>query len=357
MAGNKKMNRKKNKKSSAFGRNAFISVVFFIVVIGCITYFFDIYFNERDSEDPIFGGKDSEQTTLHSSDTTSETTTAVTGSETSKEVTTQETDKPVETTKPVTETKPPVTTTEKEQTSNLFEERSILEEVGDVSNKEYSWWIYLNDENKPSTIDPGIGRIIAPYNSTYIEDPSEKAIYLTFDEGYENGYTASILDTLKKHDVKAVFFITGFYLDKNRDLVERMINEGHVVGNHSVNHPSFPTIDNGEIYDELYNLDKRIYDEFGIRTHLFRPPAGEYSERTLKIADMLGYKTVFWSYAYDDWYTDKIRGAKYAYDKVMSHLHNGGIYLLHAVSKDNTEALDDIITDCKDLGYDFKLLK
>lgn len=357
--------RRRTKSHNKSGRNIFISIILLIFVIGCITYLFDIGFSKRSSDDPLFGnGKESESDVQTTVDTGEMTVTPVVT--TTQIITSKVTDKPVvtesttvtvvETTTAVTTTATaPKTTTEGGQ-KPLFEERSILEKTGDVSNKKYSWWYYPNNENKPSEIDPGIGRIIAPYHGVYLGDTNEKAIYLTFDEGYENGYTASILDTLKEHDVKAVFFITGYYLDKNPDLVDRMVNEGHIVGNHSMSHPNFPEIDNDKIYDELYGLDKKLYEKYGIRAYLFRPPAGEYSERTLKVADMLGYKTVFWSFAYDDWYTDKIRGAQYAYDKVMSHLHNGGVYLLHAVSKDNTEALDSIITDCMAKGYEFKLL-
>ncbi len=362
--------RKKNRKIFR-GHNLFFFIILLIIAVSCVMYFFDINFNERSGDDPLFGDKVVSGTTVIlpvTTGTIKETTSKIQTSEsvtsTTKKVTESETEKKTETSGATTsateykpETKPAETTQKQTDITDIFIDRSVLNNIGEVSNKEYSWWIYLNKENKPSTIDPGIARIISPYNAVFIGNTDDKSIYLTFDEGYENGYTASILDTLKKHDVKAVFFITGFYFDKNPELVDRMVNEGHVLGNHSVNHPGLPTISNEKIYDELYDLDKKIYNRYGIRTYLFRPPSGEYSERTLKITHMLGYTTVFWSYAYDDWYTDKIRGPQYAYDKVISHLHNGGIYLLHAVSKDNAEALDSIITECKNQGYQLKLLQ
>lgn len=356
------MTRKRKKTGNNSGRNMFIALILMVLVIGLVTYLFDITFPEV-SDDPIIGGTDPKETkesvtTPHITTNETITTTTTKAESTSKEtVTTKQettTTKVTETTKVTTSETVPATT--KEGENPLFEDRSVLNNVGDVSNKTYSWWYYPNSDHEPSKIDPGIARIIEPYNGIHLMDTSEKVIYLTFDEGYEMGYTASILDTLKKHDVKAVFFITGYYLDKNSELVDRMVNEGHIVGNHSVTHPNFPDIENDKVYDELYGLDKKLYEKYGIRCYLFRPPAGEYSERTLKITDMLGYKTVFWSFAYDDWYTDKIRGAQYAYDKVMGSLHNGGIFLLHAVSKDNTEALDSIITACKEQGYTFKLV-
>ncbi|MGI6562833.1 MAG: delta-lactam-biosynthetic de-N-acetylase [Clostridia bacterium] len=352
---------KKKRKKNQFERNVLIAVVLLVLVAGLVTYLFNLDFPEI-SDDPIIGSttKETEDTTTTS--VTTVTTTVVTTETTTQKPVTTETSKVTtseittkETTVSVTTSETPKETSKQAEDPN-FADRSILEKVGDVSNKKYSWWYYPNNENKPTQIDPGIARIIAPYNGIYIGETDEKVLYLTFDEGYEMGYTASILDTLKKHDVKAVFFITGYYLDKNQDLVDRMVNEGHIVGNHSVSHPSFPDIDNDKIYDELYNLDKKMVERYGFRTRLFRPPSGEYSERTLMITDMLGYKTVFWSFAYDDWYTDKIRGANYAYEKVMSNIHNGAVLLLHAVSKDNAEALDSIITACKEKGYTFKLL-
>lgn len=181
-----------------------------------------------------------------------------------------------------------------------------------------------------------------------------KNLYLTFDEGYENGYTAKILDTLKEKNVPAAFFITGPYLKTETDLVRRMVEEGHVVGNHTVNHPSLPSLtDDEKIKAELSGLDGSFSAQFGKRMTFFRPPKGEYNARTLKITRDMGYTNVFWSFAYEDWDVKKQKGAAYAHDKVMEGLHGGAVILLHAVSPDNAEALASIIDDARQMGYTF----
>ena len=219
-------------------------------------------------------------------------------------------------------------------------------------NKKYAWWIRLNDKNKPSEVPQDIQKIVDDYKAIYIGDVTKKKVYLTFDEGYENGYTPKILDTLKENNVKAIFFITSHYLKKNPELVKRMLDEGHKVGNHSVNHPSFPELDYDKLEKEMLDLEKDFYNRFGVRFSYMRPPRGEYSKRTLEAANQLGYKNVFWSYAYKDYDVNDQRGEDYAYNRVMGHLHNGMIVLLHAVSKDNANALDRIIKDIKNQGYE-----
>lgn len=223
-----------------------------------------------------------------------------------------------------------------------------------LSNTKYSWWIKLNNEHKTPEIPSDIRSMIDKHDGIYVGDTSKKVIYLTFDEGYENGYTPQILDVLKANDVKTIFFVTGSYIDRNPELVQRMLDEGHQVGNHTITHPSLPDLDYEKLENELLGLDKKFYEKFGTSFKYMRPPAGEYSERTLAAAKQLGYKTIFWSFAYDDWYADKIRGADYAYNKVMANLHNGAVYLLHAVSKDNADALDRIIKDIKAQGYEIR---
>ncbi len=185
----------------------------------------------------------------------------------------------------------------------------------------------------------------------------EKCVYLTFDEGYENGYTDDILDTLKEKNVKAAFFITMPYLKKHTDLVARMVDEGHTVGNHTVNHPSLPSLsDDEKVKEELRGLAMAFSDIFGKEMHYFRPPMGEYSDRTLRITKDMGYTNVFWSFAYADWDRNKSRGKEYAFNKVMAGLHDGAVLLLHAVSKDNAEALPDIIDGIQKQGYTFRTL-
>ena len=193
------------------------------------------------------------------------------------------------------------------------------------------------------------------YDAVFIKENTKK-IYLTFDEGYENGYTAKILDTLKEKKTPAVFFVTYDYAKRNRDLVQRMIAEGHVVGNHSYTHPSMPALSLSKASGEITNLHSYIKENFNYTMTLFRPPMGEFSERTLALTQSLGYKSVFWSFAYVDWDPKKQMGADKAYAKTVSSLHNGAIFLLHAVSKDNAEILDSFIDEARKQGYTFAKL-
>ncbi|NMA65431.1 MAG: delta-lactam-biosynthetic de-N-acetylase [Clostridiaceae bacterium] len=201
--------------------------------------------------------------------------------------------------------------------------------------------------------DPGAPELLAKYNSIYIADTEKPKIYLTFDEGYENGYTPKILDVLYENKVNAIFFVTGPYLDKEEELIRRMIDEGHVVGNHTVNHKSLPLLNEKDLEEEVVGLDRKFNQKYGKNMVFLRPPKGEYSEKSLEITSKLGYVNVFWSFAYDDWDVDRQRGWEYAYDKVTRNLHNGAILLLHAVSKDNAEALDKIIHYARENGYEF----
>ena len=189
------------------------------------------------------------------------------------------------------------------------------------------------------------------YSSLFIDDSGDKTVYLTFDEGYENGYTSAILDTLKKAGVKAVFFVTYDYCVSAPDLVERMIAEGHTVGNHSYSHPSFPQCSEEEVKEEVMLLHDYVRENFGYEMTLFRFPKGEFSEKTLAQLDSLGYTSVFWSFAYVDWNADDQTDAREAFDTITSATHSGGIYLLHAVSKANADCLGDVIDYWKNNGY------
>ena len=219
------------------------------------------------------------------------------------------------------------------------------------SNNLLRWGISRRSNNETPAADPGAPELLMKYSSVYIGDTSKKVIYLTFDEGYENGYTPMILDVLKEYDVKAIFFITGPYLKSHQDLVRRMVEEGHIVGNHTIHHPSLPQLDDSSLEEEVLGLERAFKEKFNKDMPFLRPPKGEYSERTLALTEKLGYCNLFWSFAYDDWYRDKIRGAQYAYDIVMRNLHNGAVLLLHAVSKDNAQALESIIKGAGEKGY------
>lgn len=187
----------------------------------------------------------------------------------------------------------------------------------------------------------------------YIGDVNENKIYLTFDEGYENGYTDAILDTLKKENVKAIFFITGDYFDKNDAIIRRMLEEGHEVGNHTLKHYSMPELNYEKCESEILELDRLFYNKFGQHMRFLRPPKGEYNKQVLDVARSLNYKCIMWSFAYKDWLTNEQKGPEYAFQNVTANFHNGAVLLLHAVSKDNSDALASIIQEARNQGYEF----
>ena len=196
------------------------------------------------------------------------------------------------------------------------------------------------------------------YDAAYVGDPDEKILYLTFDAGYENGHTATILDTLKKHNVKAAFFLVGNYLQKNADLVRRMVEEGHIVGNHTMTHPDMSAITEKAAFQaELEGLETLFKEVTGKNLpKYYRPPQGIYSEDNLKLAQELGYQTVFWSLAYKDWDNNKQPTAEYALGKLIPRTHNGAVILLHSTSQTNAEVLDQLLTQWKQDGYRFETI-
>ena len=190
------------------------------------------------------------------------------------------------------------------------------------------------------------------YNADFIL-PEGKDIALTFDEGYENGYTAEILDVLKDKKVSAVFFVTYPYVKDNPELIKRMIDEGHVVGNHSTNHKSFPDLSLEDAKKDITNLHSYVKDNFGYTMKLFRFPMGEFNEQCLCLLNDMGYKSVFWSFAYKDWLVDEQPNPQEAINNLNNKSHGGAIYLLHAVSKTNTEILGEFIDNMREKGYNF----
>lgn len=185
----------------------------------------------------------------------------------------------------------------------------------------------------------------------FIGDSTNKQIWLTFDEGYENGCTAGILDTLKEKNVRAVFFVTYDYCKRNPELVKRMIAEGHTVGNHTWSHPSLPECSPDELYSELSLLHEYVRDEFGYDMYVMRPPKGEFSQRVLACAKELGYTTVLWSFAYPDWDVNNQPDQEQAFQKITGKSHNGAVYLLHAVSETNAAILGRVIDYWRDSGF------
>lgn len=193
------------------------------------------------------------------------------------------------------------------------------------------------------------------YSAFTVDTSGEKVLYLTFDCGYEyENLTSRVLDTLKEKGVTATFFCTLDHIKKETDLITRMIKEGHIVGNHSTTHPSFASISREKMAKELEETENYLRENFGYAAKYFRFPAGEYNESALELVSSLGYRSVFWSVAYDDWDTSKVRGKAYATEKVVSRLHPGAVILLHSVSKDNADALADIIDTARQQGYRFE---
>lgn len=190
------------------------------------------------------------------------------------------------------------------------------------------------------------------YDAYFIAPSSEK-IYLTFDEGYENGYTADILDTLKEKGVHAVFFVTLPYVKGQPELVQRMIDEGHIVGNHSNKHITYPSLSLEEAKEDLMSLHQYMLDTYQYKMTVFRFPEGNFSEQTLALVQSCGYKSLFWSFAYKDWYTDNQPNPADALSSMLNKAHPGAIYLLHAVSATNAQVLGDFIDGMQEKGYVF----
>jgi hypothetical protein len=225
-----------------------------------------------------------------------------------------------------------------------------------LSNTKIGWGIRRNDNHEQPDLGTNNKRILEKYEGICMGNKEKPYIYLTFDEGYEAGYTEKFLEILKKNEVKATFFITAHYVNTQPDLVKKMLDDGHIVGNHTVNHKSMPDLSNKQIKEEVMNLHKSVYEKFGYEMKYIRPPKGEYSERTIEYTNTLGYKTVMWSFAYDDWDEKKQGREEYAKDKILKNIHNGAVMLLHGNSKDNVNVLDYCIKEIKKMGYEFKTL-
>ena len=224
---------------------------------------------------------------------------------------------------------------EKETTSLSLE--MIDTSASNLSNATCAWG-FKRVKGAPPELASAFTAPLDRFLGIYLGNSETPKIYLTFDEGYENGYTASILDTLNEKKVTAAFFVTMPYVKQNPELVKRMIEEGHIVGNHTVHHPSMPEVtDDEKLKQEIMELHDYLKENFNYEMSYLRPPKGEYSERTLKIAKDLGYTTVLWSSAYADWDTKNQKGTEYAKQMIMDYAHNGCVMLLHAVSKDNAD--------------------
>jgi len=227
-----------------------------------------------------------------------------------------------------------------------------------VQTSAENWGLGYSQEGKPPT-GTATADELKKYDAYYIGDTGKKIIYLTFDAGYENGYTEAILDALKKHNVKATFFLVGNYIKRSPELVKRMVEEGHTVGNHTYSHPDMSAISSRDAFcKELEKLEEAYKEVTGKdMVKYYRPPQGKFSRKNLEMAKELGYKTFFWSLAYVDWFNDKQPTKEEAFKKLIGRIHPGAIVLLHSTSKTNAEILDELLTRWEEMGYSFGTLQ
>ena len=217
-----------------------------------------------------------------------------------------------------------------------------------------AWGLSFQQEGQPPS-GPASTRQLSQYDAAFLGDTQEKVIYLTFDAGYENGNTAKILDVLKAQKVPAAFFLVGDYLQRNADLVRRMEKEGHIVGNHTMTHPDMSGMTDPAAFARQLEQVEQLYKEITGKEmeKYYRPPRGLYSQENLKMAQDLGYKTVFWSLAYVDWENNRQPTREQAFSKLLPRVHNGAVVLLHSTSETNAEILDELLTKWKEMGYRF----
>lgn len=217
-----------------------------------------------------------------------------------------------------------------------------------------NWGLAFPQEGE-SPVGNATAAELAAYNAYYIGDTNEKCLYLTFDAGYEGGYTAAILDALKKHGVSATFFVVEHYLDSAPELVRRMVAEGHTVANHTATHPDMSALGTPqEFLEELTRVEAAYRQVTGQEMpRLYRPPRGQYSPANLQMAKEAGYHTFFWSLAYVDWYADRQPTRQQALEKLLGRVHPGAIVLLHSTSATNGAILDELLTKWKEMGYTF----
>lgn len=223
-----------------------------------------------------------------------------------------------------------------------------------VQEETENWGLGFGEEGTQPTGNVSADEL-KKYDAYYIGDESEKVLYLTFDCGYENGNTEAILDALKKHNAVGTFFVVGHFLETAPDIVKRMVEEGHIVGNHTYHHPDMSAI------SDLASFQKEMEDVEALFTEItgqemssfYRPPQGKYSTQNLEMAKELGYKTFFWSLAYVDWNVDAQPTKEEAFSKLLTRVHPGAIVLLHSTSSTNAQILDELLTKWEEMGYTF----
>lgn len=220
-----------------------------------------------------------------------------------------------------------------------------------------NWGLSFQQEGEPPVANAS-AEDLAKYDAYYAEMTDEKVLYLTFDAGYENGNMSAILDALKKHQAPAAFFVVGNFIESEPDLIQRMVAEGHTVGNHTYSHPDMSKISTVETFTQELEGVEKLYEKITgqAMTKYYRPPQGKYSEMNLQTAKDLGYKTFFWSLAYVDWYVDDQPSKEEAFEKLLGRIHPGAIVLLHSTSSTNAEILDELLGKWEEMGYTFKSL-
>lgn len=216
------------------------------------------------------------------------------------------------------------------------------------------WGLSFQSEGAPPVANAS-QEYLRNFDALYVGDANQKEIYITFDAGFENGNTERILDALKKHGVKATFFLVGNYFETQPELVKRMAEEGHTIGNHTYSHPDMSKISDIQSFQTELQKNEALYrDILGSEMpKLYRPPQGKFCEENLKMAQQLGYSTVFWSLAYVDWYVDDQPTPEQAFSKLLPRIHPGAVVLLHSTSSTNAEILDELLTKWEETGYSF----
>lgn len=227
-----------------------------------------------------------------------------------------------------------------------------------LDTKEYDWYFHSDTKGGIPDSPKETRNFNSKYSTYYLGDSKEKVIYLTFDQGYENGNTLKILDILKEEQVPAAFFVVRPYIKDHPDIVKRMVEEGHIVGNHSSHHPSMASIQDEKKFESEFKDVEELFKETTGKDmpKYFRPPMGKYSELSLARTEKLGYKTIFWSFAYRDWIKEKQPSEAFAIKKITEGFHSGEIMLLHSVSSTNASVLKTVIKEAKSQGYAFKSL-
>jgi peptidoglycan-N-acetylmuramic acid deacetylase len=253
--------------------------------------------------------------------------------------------------------------------NECFQDEGVLGDISDIDNireifsnfsdeDELNWYYVGKGKDQVAEGPKESVGFLKENSAYYLGDTSNKVLYLTFDEGYENGNTGKILDILKELKVPAAFFVVKPYIDKEPELVKRMVNEGHIVGNHTVHHPSIAQVTDKEKFNAEFSGVEDTYKELigQDMPKFFRPPMGKYSKKSLQMTKDLGYKTIFWSFAYKDWLVNNQPSESYAVEKICKGAHPGSVMLLHAVSNTNTKILASVIKTLQNEGYEFKSL-